>query len=333
MFVDTLVEGKIPVKALIDTSSKFNTIGKRLFNKFEEDYRLEGVFGDDLIGKEIKCLDLQFCYKRKWRNLDSTEVIDFQIHKNSSFNLVLGQEWLWMHKVKIIFGFSPRTYEHHDKIVIDDMSIPLIEGDSRPMDDSKCHKINSGKNNSPKSNLTIEEITNISKKLLSNAKDNKHQKSHHEIFRNITPVPPPFRRLNNDVPKNSRASKNKKYSKVDLGDGCRKLSLKTYLNYIWKSVHFIEDDIYYGIFKRLSNIENELRCGKIEELVRLNDNESGPSNSRSRQNKSKKDGVKYSTDLDTDTSDTNTSYSFNSGSEGVCNVFSCKKVKMSQEIN
>ncbi|CAG8601083.1 11567_t:CDS:2, partial [Diversispora eburnea] len=288
--------------------SKFNTIGKRLFDKLEEDYGLEGISGDDLIGAEIKCLDLQLCYKGKWRSLDATEVIDFQIRKNSSFNLVLRQEWLWMHKVKIIFGFSSRTYEYRGKIVIDNMSIPLIEGDGRPMDSSKSHKISSGKNNSPKSDLSKKEITNITKKLLSNTKDNKYQKSHHGIFHNITPVPPLFRRLNDDVPKNIRVSKNKKYPKVDLGDRCGKLSLKIYLNNIWKSVHSIEDDIYYGIFKRLFNIENELRFGKIEEL-------SGPSNSRSHQNKSKKGGVKYFTDSDTDTSDTSTSYFSNSGLE------------------
>ncbi|CAG8636396.1 2347_t:CDS:2, partial [Diversispora eburnea] len=267
MFVDTLVEGKTPVKALINTSLKFNTISKRLFDKLEEDYRLEGVSGDDLI--------------------DGTEVIDFQICKNPSFDLVLGQKWLWMHKVKIIFGFSSRTYEHRDKIVIDNMSIPLIEGDGRPMDNSKSHKTSSGKNNSSnlvksKAGLIKDEITNMINKILSDVENNK--------------------RLDNDVPKNSRVSKNKKYPKVDLGDGCGKLSLKTYLNNIWKSVHSIENDIYYGIFKRLSNIENELR---------------GPSNSRSRQNKSKKGGVKYSMDSDTDTSDTSTSYSFNSGSKDV----------------
>ncbi|CAG8644112.1 9617_t:CDS:1, partial [Diversispora eburnea] len=307
---------KTPVKMLIDTSSKFNTISKRLFDKLEEDYGLEGVSGDDLIGAEIKCLDLQFCYKGKWRSLDGTEVIDFQIRKNPLFDLVLGQEWLWMHKVKIIFGFFPRTYEHRDKIVIDNMSIPLIEGYGRPMDDSKSHKTSSGKNNSPKSDLSIEEITNIIKKLLSNAKNNKHQKSYHEIFHNITPVPPPSRRLNDNVPKNSRASKNKKYPKVDLGDGCGKLSIKTHLNNIWKSVHSIEDDIEYRIFEKLCIIEYELSCINKGKLPWIK-SETDPSNSCLQQNKSKKGGGKYSTDSDTDTSDTSTSYSSNSGPEGV----------------
>ncbi|CAH1771251.1 15438_t:CDS:2, partial [Entrophospora sp. SA101] len=58
--IPDFAEGKIPVKALIDTTSKSNTISNRLYNKLEEDYGLEGISGDDLIGKEIKCLDLQF---------------------------------------------------------------------------------------------------------------------------------------------------------------------------------------------------------------------------------------------------------------------------------
>ena len=82
MFIKTLVEGKIPVKALIDTASKSNTISKSLFDKLEEDHGLKCLSGDELIGEEIKGLDLQFCYKGKWRSLDFTEVIDFQIRKN-----------------------------------------------------------------------------------------------------------------------------------------------------------------------------------------------------------------------------------------------------------
>ncbi|CAG8474387.1 15621_t:CDS:2 [Cetraspora pellucida] len=66
VFIKTIIERKITVKALIDTTSKSNTISKRLYNKLEENYRLEGISGDDLIGKEIKCLDLQFWYKGKW---------------------------------------------------------------------------------------------------------------------------------------------------------------------------------------------------------------------------------------------------------------------------
>jgi hypothetical protein len=112
VFIKTLVEGKIPVKALIDTASKSNTISKSLFDKLEEDYGLEYLSGDDLIGEEIKCLDLQFHYnnKGKWRSLDCTEVIDFQIRKNPSFDLVLGLDWLWMREAKISFEYPQNLY-------------------------------------------------------------------------------------------------------------------------------------------------------------------------------------------------------------------------------
>ncbi|CAG8829798.1 28098_t:CDS:1, partial [Dentiscutata erythropus] len=113
----------------------------------EEDYRLEGISGDDLIGKEIKCLDLQFWYKGKWRSLDSTEVIDFQIRKNPSFDLMLGQDWLWMREAKISFGFLLENCKHYAKIEINDMSIPLIEKDSRPTGDPSSYKASSTKNN------------------------------------------------------------------------------------------------------------------------------------------------------------------------------------------
>ncbi|CAG8670664.1 3726_t:CDS:2, partial [Paraglomus brasilianum] len=49
----TLVEGNIPVKALIDTTSKSNTISKSLFDKLE------------LIGEEIKGLGLDWLWMRK----------------------------------------------------------------------------------------------------------------------------------------------------------------------------------------------------------------------------------------------------------------------------
>ncbi|CAG8731935.1 11138_t:CDS:2, partial [Dentiscutata heterogama] len=82
MFINTLVEGKISVKALIDTISKYNTISKHLFDKLESDYGLEGIVGDVLIGEEIKGLDLQFCIKRKWQSLDGMSILLF----NEDFN-------------------------------------------------------------------------------------------------------------------------------------------------------------------------------------------------------------------------------------------------------
>ena len=49
VFIETLVEGKVLVKALIDTTSKSNTISKSLFDKLEEDYGLEGLPDEDVI--------------------------------------------------------------------------------------------------------------------------------------------------------------------------------------------------------------------------------------------------------------------------------------------
>jgi hypothetical protein len=225
VFIKTLVEGKILVKALIDISSKFNTISKSLFDKLEEDYGLGGLPDEYVICEKIKCLDLQFYYKRKWRSLDCTELIDFQIRKNPSFDLVLGQDWLCMHKAKISFGFSSETYSHNAKIVIDGMSIPLIKENSNRTSSTKNNlfdssdsetETNSSNFNSynrprkkkcmsshfmttsdlrPNPDLTLEELTNMLKKLSLGSKDNKYQKRHHRIFHNI---PPTSRKSNDD---------------------------------------------------------------------------------------------------------------------------------------
>ncbi|CAG8734793.1 28707_t:CDS:2, partial [Racocetra persica] len=209
MHISTLVEGKIPVKALIDTSSRFNTISKSLFDKLKEDCGLGCLSGDELIGREIKCLDLQFHYKGKWRSLDGTEVIDFQIHKNPSFDLVLGQDWLWMREAKISFGFSLGTCKHYAKIEIDGMSIPLIKEDSRPFrDDSLNHKASSTKNNLSKSteskpDLAQEEVINIINKILSDLGDgcgNLTIKTHlNNIWKSVHSI-------ENDIETNSSSS-------------------------------------------------------------------------------------------------------------------------------
>ncbi|CAG8650196.1 6119_t:CDS:1, partial [Diversispora eburnea] len=156
MFVDTLVEGKTPVKVLIDTSSKFNTISKRLFDKLKSNHGIrpicspvKNLYGDAI--DEINCLDLQFQYKGTYHSLDGTDAISFEIRKNPPFDLVLGQGWLWVHEAKISFEFSPETCSHHAKIVIDGMSIPLTEEGSRSMGDSSRHKTSSSKNNLSKS--------------------------------------------------------------------------------------------------------------------------------------------------------------------------------------
>ncbi|CAG8800234.1 16932_t:CDS:2, partial [Dentiscutata erythropus] len=187
MFVNTLVEGKIPVKVLIDTTSKYNTISKHLFDKLESDHGLEGIVGDDLIGEEIKGLDLEFHIKRKWQSLSDTELIDFQIHKNPLFDLVLGQDWLWMRESKISFGHSPKTHVRHTKIVIDGMSIPLFDED--------FNKASSTKNN------------------LSKSTESKPGLAQEEtLLCNIPPTHLLSRRLNDDVSKNKSKKNNVKYS-------------------------------------------------------------------------------------------------------------------------
>ncbi|CAG8581400.1 8541_t:CDS:1, partial [Paraglomus occultum] len=105
---------------------------------------------------------------------------------------------------------------------------------------------------------TLDKLVDMFKKLSLRSEDNKHRKRHHGIFHSIPHMPPIPRRY--DFSKNNRASKIKKYPKVDLGDGCGRLSIKTHLNNIWKSVYSIENDIEYGIFEKLRIIECELSC-------------------------------------------------------------------------
>jgi hypothetical protein len=79
VFIEILVEGKIPVKVLIDTLSKFNTIRKSFFNRLgtneiELTCNLVKNLYENAIGK-ICCLDLQFGYKEIYYSLDSTNSI------------------------------------------------------------------------------------------------------------------------------------------------------------------------------------------------------------------------------------------------------------------
>ncbi|CAG8613243.1 5120_t:CDS:1, partial [Dentiscutata heterogama] len=137
---------------------------KHLFDKLESDHGLEGIVGDDLIDKEIKGLDLQFRIKRKWQSLGDTELIDFQIHKNPSFDLVLGQDWLWIREAKISFGYSSKTCVHHAKIVIDSMSILLIEVNSNKASSSK-NNLSHSETEIDKPDLNLEKFIDIFKKL------------------------------------------------------------------------------------------------------------------------------------------------------------------------
>ncbi|CAG8791652.1 20977_t:CDS:2 [Cetraspora pellucida] len=124
-----------------------NPLTKSLFDKLKEDYGIhdpvENLYGDVI---------------------DGTEVIDFQIRKNSLFDLVLGQEWLWMHEAKISFGYSPKTCVCHAKIVIDGMSIPLIKEKSNKASSSKNNLFHS-ETEIDKPDLNLEKFIDIFKKL------------------------------------------------------------------------------------------------------------------------------------------------------------------------
>ena len=95
----------------------------------------------------------------------------------------MGQDWLWMRKAKISFGLSPKTYSYCAKIVIDGMSIPLIEEGSNKASSTKNNSSNSMES---KPDLTLEELVNIFKKLSLRNEDNMHRKKRHEISETAT---------------------------------------------------------------------------------------------------------------------------------------------------
>ncbi|KAF0420909.1 hypothetical protein F8M41_006884 [Gigaspora margarita] len=77
--------------------------------------------------------------------------IDFEICKNPTSDLVLGQGWLWVYEVKMSFKLSHKgNFDPHAKIVIDGMSIPLIEKDfskeSSSKNDLSSHKVTAPSN-------------------------------------------------------------------------------------------------------------------------------------------------------------------------------------------
>ncbi|KAF0497943.1 hypothetical protein F8M41_020620 [Gigaspora margarita] len=187
VFIETLVEGKILVKALIDTSSKLNTISKRLFDKLKSNHGIHpscslvnNLYGDVI--DEINCLDLQFHHKAKWQSLDRIDAIEFEIRKNSRFNLVLGQGWLWIHEVEMSFKLSHKeNFDSLAKIIIDSMCIPLIDKDFNKVSPSKNNSSNSMES---RSNPTLEEFVDMFKKLSLRNKDNMHRKKRRGIFHN-----------------------------------------------------------------------------------------------------------------------------------------------------
>ncbi|CAJ0905211.1 11442_t:CDS:2 [Entrophospora sp. SA101] len=138
----------------------------------ESDYGLECQFGDDLIGEEIKGLDLRFHYKGRWQSLDGIETIDFIIRKNPPFDLVLGQDWLWIHKAKIVSSSKNKSLDHSDS---------RTETDSSESNSYNCPQKKKSKadhyttaSGESKLGLKLEELTNMIKKSLSDAEDNMH---------------------------------------------------------------------------------------------------------------------------------------------------------------
>ncbi|RGB32864.1 hypothetical protein C1646_762389 [Rhizophagus diaphanus] len=124
VFIKTLVEEKYVVAALIDTTSRFSTISKELFDKLRTDHGIGRVtkiikrYNKDAVG-EINCLDIQVLCKEKYRKLNFIEAIDFIIVKSPKYPLVLGQSWLSVHDVNIDL--------HHYEISLYGMHIPFLD--------------------------------------------------------------------------------------------------------------------------------------------------------------------------------------------------------------
>ncbi|CAB4382098.1 unnamed protein product [Rhizophagus irregularis] len=124
VFIKTLVEEKYVVTALVDTTSRFSTISKELFDKLRTNHGIGCVtkiikkYNPDAVG-EINCLDIQVLHKGNYRRLDFTETIDFIIVKSSKYPLVLGQTWLTIHEVNINL--------HRNEVSLYGMRIPFID--------------------------------------------------------------------------------------------------------------------------------------------------------------------------------------------------------------
>ncbi|CAG8556690.1 14610_t:CDS:2 [Cetraspora pellucida] len=130
-------------------SAIVNYLRENPLTQLKEDYGIcdpvENLYGDVI--SKIKCLDLQFCYKEKWRSLDDTE----------------------MCKAKISFGHSLKTYDSYVRIVIDGISIPLIKENS--------NKDSFMKNNSPNSNPSPKDIEDIIRFIIHAVEKEKMKKA------------------------------------------------------------------------------------------------------------------------------------------------------------
>ncbi|CAB4444057.1 unnamed protein product [Rhizophagus irregularis] len=134
VFIKALVEEKYVAAALIDTTSRFSTISKKLFDKLRTDHGIGRVtkiikrFIKDAVG-EINCLDIQVLCKEKYRRLNFTEAIDFIIVKSPKYPLVLGQTWLTVHEVNIdlrrneisLYGMRIPFLDEEEFIFYDDL--------------------------------------------------------------------------------------------------------------------------------------------------------------------------------------------------------------------
>ena len=108
------------VEALIDTTSNFNIISKRIVNRLRLKYnrkltanqkKLKGIVG------YVSCLDLSFQDELMSGN---DEVLnDFEVVKKPKADLILGLPWLWLRESVIDI--------HNNKFSIYGRFVPLCE--------------------------------------------------------------------------------------------------------------------------------------------------------------------------------------------------------------
>ncbi|CAG8652328.1 10165_t:CDS:2, partial [Paraglomus occultum] len=155
----------------------------------------------------VESLELSFRFKDKDKLVSGSDEVlnDFVVCKESKADLVLGMPWLWLRETKI---------DPHGKRI----SIYVELYHSARIAPAPLKMID----------LDVE--------------NHKHRKRRHGIFHNTPPAPLLPRRMDDNVSKHSKATKNKKYPKVDLGDGCGNLSIKTHLNNIGTKQPWIKSE-------------------------------------------------------------------------------------------